>query len=184
MVPTHVTSIEATGLFPFLDGFGVYAGTCQRNNPANWQSDYFQVSGKGFVVHGDGETDKSVLVQMGRLNVNVKNSASTPVNMSGALVTVRQGDTGTGCNTDLLMASGTTNASGNVSFVAPVRDLPPLHERPAHDHLGQPLPPDDHEQHAHAPALRPPSNLTVQSNLNIPHSGTGTSGTCSTAADL
>ncbi len=184
VVPSHVTSIEATGLFPFLDGFGVYAGTCQRNNPANWQSDYFQVSGKGFVVHGDGETDKSVLVQMGRLNVNVKNSASTPVNLSGALVTVRQGDTGTGCNTDLLMASGTTNASGNVSFVLPFGTYRLCTSGQPTGTSGNRFRQTTTSSTPTHPRLRPPSNLTVQSNLNIPHSGSGTSGTCSTAADL
>ena len=32
-----VGSLDATGLFPFLDGYGVYAGTCRANNPAFWQ---------------------------------------------------------------------------------------------------------------------------------------------------
>ena len=33
--PPRPPRSTATGLFPFLDGFGVYAGTCQRNNPAS-----------------------------------------------------------------------------------------------------------------------------------------------------
>ena len=74
-VATATTSIDGTGLFPFLDGVGVYAGTCQRNNPASWQSNYFSTSGKGYVVLAPGDVLKTVRVQMGVLNVNVKNSS-------------------------------------------------------------------------------------------------------------
>ncbi len=75
-VPTATTSIDGTGLFPFLDGFGVYAGTCSRNNPAFHQSNYFQTSGKGYVILNPGDVLTQVHVQMGVLNVNVKNSTA------------------------------------------------------------------------------------------------------------
>ena len=114
---SSVTSIDATGLFPFLDGYGVYAGTCQKNNPAFWDSTYFSSSGKGFIALAPGDNLKDVNVQMGLLTVNVKNSSSA--NVSGARVVIRQADSGTGCNVDLLVANLTTDSAGNASAVLP-----------------------------------------------------------------
>jgi Tfp pilus assembly protein PilV len=116
-VGTAATAIDGTGLFPFLDGYGVYAGGCAKNNPSFWDNTYFTTSGKGFVVLAPGDNLKDVNVQLGRLTVNVKNSSNA--NVSGARVTVRQGDIGTGCNVDLLMANLTTDTSGNASAVLP-----------------------------------------------------------------
>jgi Tfp pilus assembly protein PilV len=179
-VGSAVTAIDATGLFPFLDGYGVYAGTCARNNPSFWDPTYFQTSGKGFVTLDPGDFLKDVNVEMGVLNVNVKNSASTPVNMANALVTVRQGDSGTGCTVDQLMTTGATDTGGNVSFVLPFGTYRICAS-------GQPTGSSGNRRRltvssgspAH-PRLRPPSNTTQQLNLNVPHSGTGTSGTCPT----
>jgi hypothetical protein len=114
---TAVTSIDATGLFPFLDGYGVYAGGCAKNNPSYWDPTYFSSSGKGFVTLAPSDNLKDVNVQMGVVNVNVKNSASAV--LSGARVVLRQADSGTGCNVDLLMANLTTDAAGSASAVLP-----------------------------------------------------------------
>ena len=183
-VATATTSIDGTGLFPFLDGVGVYAGTCQRNNPASWQSNYFSTSGKGYVVLAPGDVLKTVRVQMGVLNVNVKNYSSTPANMNGALVVVRQRDTGTGCDQDTWMAQGLTNSSGNVSFVMPFGTYRVCAS-------GVPVPSTTRFFQTSAgsftsgtnqdPRMRPASPMTFQSNINIPNSGS--SGSCSTAAD-
>jgi Tfp pilus assembly protein PilV len=180
VVGSPATAIDATGLFPFLDGYGAYAGTCAKNNPAFWDTTYFATSGKGFVTLNPGDFLKDVNVEMGVLNVNVKNSSSPAVNMSNALVTVRQGDSGSGCTVDALVTYGNTNSSGNVTFVLPfgtyrlcasgvptgstirhrltVSSGTPQHPRPA-----------------------PPSSKTVNSSLQVPNSGSGTSGACSTS---
>jgi Tfp pilus assembly protein PilV len=178
LVGSAASSIDGAGLFPFLDGYGVYAGTCQRNNPASWQGDYFQTSGKGFVTLNPSDFLKPVNVQMGLLNVNVKNSASTPVNMVGALVTVRQRDTQSGCNQDLLMASANTDASGNASFVLPFGTYRvctsgfPDPARPTTTRVRQTSGTTGSTQD---PRLRPPSNLTFNSALNITHGSTSQS---------
>lgn len=178
-VGSPTTPIDATGLFPFLDGFGVYAGTCQRNNPATWQANYFQTSGKGFITLDPGDFLRPVNVQMGVLNVNLKNASA--VNMVGALVTVRQRDTGTGCNQDLLMASANTDSGGNASFVLPfgtyrvcVSGVPSGSTTRFRQTSGTSGSTQD-------PRLRPPSNMTFQSNLTL--STSNSSGACSTAAD-
>jgi hypothetical protein len=115
---SHVSSIDGTGLFPFLDGYAVYAGTCSRNNPAVHQPDYFQVSGKGFAQLNPGELLETVPVQMGTLRVTVTNQ-TTGLPIPAGLVVVRQRDNNTGCNRDLLMGSLPTDTSGVATFVLP-----------------------------------------------------------------
>ena len=64
---SSVPTIDSNGLFPFADGYGVYAGTCRANNPAFWDPAYFQTSGKGFVLLDPGDFLEPVNVQMGTL---------------------------------------------------------------------------------------------------------------------
>jgi type II secretory pathway pseudopilin PulG len=71
---TPVGSIDGTGLFPFLDGYGVYAGTCRKNNPAFWKPSYFQTSGKGFVLLQPGDVLKDVTVEMPTVSVTATRS--------------------------------------------------------------------------------------------------------------
>jgi hypothetical protein len=177
-----VTGIDATGLFPFLDGYGVYAGTCAKNNPAIWDTTYFSTSGRGFVTLAPGDFLKAVYVEMGVLNINVKNSTTpTPANMSGALVTVRQGDTGTGCTAGKLMAQGNTNSAGNVSFVLPfgtyqlcASGVPTGSTSRYRLTVASPGTP------AHPRIAPPGAGMTQNVNLQVPNSGSGTSGACST----
>jgi Tfp pilus assembly protein PilV len=184
-VATPATAIDATGLFPFLDGYGVYAGTCAKNNPAFWDSNYFTTSGKGFVILNPGDFLKDVNVVMGELTVHVNNSSGA--NQSGARVTVRQGDSGTGCNQDLLMTPTTltTAANGDAVAVIPMGtyricvstgsgNSSRLRQsgtsgQPAHPILKPPNSPN------------PPSSLTRTVSFQLPNSTGSTN--CSTAAD-
>lgn len=117
-----VGAINSTGLFPFLDGYGVYAA-CRANSPAFWQPTYFQVSGKGFVQLDPGDALKPVPVQMGALRVIVRTSASgTPLLTWGARVTVRRGDSGDtrpGCAVDSLAVTKTADVNGIADFALP-----------------------------------------------------------------
>jgi hypothetical protein len=177
VVGAPATAIDATGLFPFLDGYGVYAGTCARNNPSFWDPTYFQTSGKGFVTLDPGDFLKDVNVQMGLLTVNVKNSSNANVN--GARVTFRQGDNATGCNLDLLMANLVTGSSGTVSAVLPMGTYRICVSGTSSGSTrfrqsgasGQP---------AH-PILRPQSLSPPTVNFTLPSSGS--TGSCSTASD-
>jgi Tfp pilus assembly protein PilV len=184
-----VTSIDGTGLFPFLDGFGVYAGTCSRNNPAFHQSNYYSVSGgKGTVQLDPGDLLKSVQVQMGTVRITVRSPSSGNPVISGALVTLRQDDNATGCNRDLLMASGTTDANGLATFVVPfgtyrvcasglVGSTTRFRQSTTNGGSGAP---------AH-PIVRPRSSQAWSTSMNpsgtatLPNSGS--SGACSTALD-
>lgn len=177
-VGSPATAIDATGLFPFLDGYGVYAGTCAKNNPSFWDPTYFQSSGKGFVTLNPGDFLKDVNVQMGVLTVNVRNSSNG--NVSGARVTFRQGDSGTGCNVDLLMANLVADTGGNVTAALPMGTYRLCVSGTSNGNTrfrqsgvsGQP---------AH-PILRPPSSLSPPTvSFTLP--GTGSTGSCSTAAD-
>jgi hypothetical protein len=65
------TSVDATGLFPYTNGVGVYAGDCAANDPSTYQTDYFQVSGFGFTELDPGDSLRGVQVQMPTLRVTV-----------------------------------------------------------------------------------------------------------------
>ena len=115
-----VGSIDASGLFPFLDGYGVYAGTCRANNPAFWQSTYFQPGGPGHAALDPGDFLKPVDVHMGALRVVLQTSSGT--SLSGARVTVRLGDTGdtrAGCAANTLVYN-LPSASNHVDFILPL----------------------------------------------------------------
>jgi hypothetical protein len=178
-VGSPVTAIDATGLFPFLDGYGVYAGTCAKNNPSFWDPTYFQTSGKGFVTLNPADFLKDVNVQMGVLTVNVKNSTGT-TNQVGARVTFRQGDSGTGCTPNQLMWNTVTDSGGNATAVLPMGTYRLCastvsggnHRLRQSGVSGQP---------AH-PILRPPSSLSPATvNFFLPNNSSSGSG-CSQAA--
>jgi hypothetical protein len=70
------TSVDATGLFPYTNGVGVYAGNCAANDPSTYQPDYFQTSGFGFTELDPGDSQRSVQVQMPTLRVTVTRQPS------------------------------------------------------------------------------------------------------------
>ncbi len=112
------TAIDATGLFPFLDGYGVYAGSCAKNNPSFWDPTYFQTSGKGFVTLNPGDFLKDVNVQMGVLTVNVKNSTGTQPGRRPSDLPPARRRHGTGCTPNQLMANMATDSNGNAIAVS------------------------------------------------------------------
>lgn len=75
---TLVTSIDASNLFPHHDGYGVYAGSCQKNNPAFWDSNYFRPGFPGYIELDPGDNLKSVDVAMPRLTMAVRKTTSAP----------------------------------------------------------------------------------------------------------
>lgn len=172
-----VTPIDATGLFPFLDGYGVYAGTCAKNNPSFWDPSYYSTSGKGFVTLAPADNLKDVNVQMGLISVSVRSSANVAVN--GARVVLRQNDSGTGCNVDLLMANLITDAAGTASAALPFGTYSACVSGTSNGQTrfrlsgatGQP---------AH-PRITPAGLAPATLSFTLP--GSGSSGSCSTAAD-
>jgi hypothetical protein len=86
---------EATNLFPFRDGYGVFAGSCEENNPG---TAYFQnqPSGSGYLMLDPGDSLEPVTVTMPVLRVTVTRSG-VPVD---GQVTVTQRD-GSDCSATL-----------------------------------------------------------------------------------
>jgi hypothetical protein len=76
-VGDEAASKDAEGLFPFHDGYGVFAGSCEANNPAIWDSDYFETSGYGAVELDPGELLRPVQVMIPELNVVVNRGGSS-----------------------------------------------------------------------------------------------------------
>jgi type II secretory pathway pseudopilin PulG len=70
---------SACGLFPFVDGVAVYAGSCPANNPASYagQSNYFSTSGRGFTNLTPGQVGAPVNVEMPTLRIPVQRTGGT-----------------------------------------------------------------------------------------------------------
>ncbi|HEY1276289.1 MAG TPA: hypothetical protein VGF25_15360 [Thermoleophilaceae bacterium] len=71
------TSLAADTLFPHHDGYGVYAGGCKANNPANWDADYFLPGGPGYVQLDPSDVNKPVNVVMAAPRVTVRRSSGS-----------------------------------------------------------------------------------------------------------
>jgi hypothetical protein len=97
-----VDSIDAANLFPHRDGYGVYAGNCEANDPSYWNSNYYQPGGHGYVQLEPGETLKDVDVYMPTMHVHVKRASGQ---LTEAHVKVTEIDTAPGV--DCQGATGT-----------------------------------------------------------------------------
>jgi hypothetical protein len=113
---------DVGSLFPFLDGYGVFAGNCAANNPALWRPDYFQASGKGAVVLNPGDVNKAVNVEMPTLNVTVLGGSGGTTPQTNRPVKLERQDSTHNCTGHigtLFGISWTTNSSGQVSLQVP-----------------------------------------------------------------
>jgi type II secretory pathway pseudopilin PulG len=95
--PTATRDVDK--LFPFHDGYGVYAGSCKANNPALWDADYFETSGFGFAALDPGELLEPVQVVVPQLAITVwrLNSSSVPQAFTQAQFYVKERDSAQGC---------------------------------------------------------------------------------------
>jgi type II secretory pathway pseudopilin PulG len=109
---TPVSSIDAVNLFPHNDGYGVYAGSCERNNPAMWDSDYFQPGVPGYVELDPGDNLVSVDVLMPTLRMAVTKTTSESRRVR---VTVTQID-GPECTEELVDTTVAPSLSGLVEI--------------------------------------------------------------------
>ena len=109
------SSIDAINLFPHNDAYGVYAGSCLRNNPAYWQANYFQPGGNGYIELDPGGNLIGVDVTMPTIEMVVTKPTGSARRVR---VTVTQID-GTGCNQKLV---DTTVAPNTAAVVT----LPPI----------------------------------------------------------
>jgi len=119
-------SKDATSLFPFQDGYGVFAGTCEANNPALWDSDYFETAGRGFVVLDPGDLLKSVNVTVPELKVTVTRSTGGSggnAAFAQARIYVQQMDSTYDCDAVIFNSGEVTMGSPNptsYTFTVPV----------------------------------------------------------------
>jgi hypothetical protein len=116
-VGDYASSKDADRLFPFHDGYGVFAGDCEANNPAIWESDYFETSGHGFVELDPGELLGAVQVVVPQLHVTVERDGDS---YADAQIYVQQVDDDYDCE-DVVYNSGVTDVDGtSVTFDVPL----------------------------------------------------------------
>jgi type II secretory pathway pseudopilin PulG len=118
---TPATSRDADDLFPFHDGYGVYAGTCEANNPAEWDSDYFETSGFGFANPEPGELLEPVQVVVPQLSVTVRRmNGATPTTFTNARIYVKERDNSYQCTAVMENLSAPTGSYTSYTFNVPV----------------------------------------------------------------
>lgn len=113
-------SKDADNLFPFHDGYGVFAGSCEANNPAVWDGDYFATSGYGFAAPDPGVLVAPVQVVVPRVRVIVKRADSSA--FANVRIYVRQIDDDYDCEA-VVYNSGEIPGShpgAGYSFTVPV----------------------------------------------------------------
>ncbi|MBV9212024.1 MAG: prepilin-type N-terminal cleavage/methylation domain-containing protein [Actinobacteria bacterium] len=103
--PAAQPTIDATNLFPFTSGYGVYSGSCSANNPVTYNPSYWS-SGAGFVTTSPGQT-YTVTVREPAINVTVKRNA---LPLANAHVVVKA--TAPGCSDRYVF---TTSAQGQLT---------------------------------------------------------------------
>jgi hypothetical protein len=102
-----VASITGNSLYPFADGYGVYAGACNANNPALYDNDYFTTVGTSAAVITTPGAGSTVLARTPAINLLVKNSSGTVLQNARVFVS----ETDTGCTTQTFPQQ-LTNSSG------------------------------------------------------------------------
>jgi type II secretory pathway pseudopilin PulG len=114
---------DADNLFPFLDGYGVFVGDCEANNPAVWDTTYFQTSGKGYATPDPGGPRESVDVVVPEIEITVRRMNGSTVNpFSQAQVYIKELDTSLGCTAVIDNVSNTS--SGSNSYTSDVFTVP------------------------------------------------------------
>ena len=110
----RATTNDATNLFPFTDGVGVYAGDCAANNPSLYSTNYFNPSAtRGFTTLAPADVFKAMNVEMPTLRVNVARQAigsPTAVIPSWTRTQLMVTENDTGC-TDAIHQLQTTHAA-------------------------------------------------------------------------
>jgi Tfp pilus assembly protein PilV len=70
-------TVEGQGLYPYLDGVGVYAGQCAANDPSTYNANYFvPTATRGFTALSPGDNPRALSVEMATLRVNVTRQAT------------------------------------------------------------------------------------------------------------
>ena len=118
-------TLDATNLYPHHDAYGVYAGSCARNNPAFWDSDYFLPGGTGYIELDPGDNLKSVDVVTPTLTITMTKRIGPPPRFR---VRIKQMDTG--CTEELWLDDTASTADvDDQDLPASVRALQGLRRR-------------------------------------------------------
>jgi Tfp pilus assembly protein PilV len=65
-------TVDGAGLYPYLDGVGVYAGSCAANDPEAYKANYFVPGApRGYTALNPGDNPRTVSVEMPTLRVLV-----------------------------------------------------------------------------------------------------------------
>jgi hypothetical protein len=112
---SQATAFSFTSMFPFPSPYEVFAGTCEGNNPANWDENYFTNHALAVAKVNRGENPgpaRRVIEPTVNLNATYRNSSGTTSNLQGARVYAYPKTEG--CD-PARISLGTTQSTGRVS---------------------------------------------------------------------
>lgn len=112
---SQATAFGFTSMFPFTSAYEVFAGTCEGNNPANWDENYFPNHPLAVAKVNRGENPgpaRRVYEPTMNLNATYQVNSNTPTNLQGARVYAYPKTDG--CPTDRITLN-TTQSTGRVS---------------------------------------------------------------------
>ena len=99
------TSVDASDLYPFLDGVGVYAGDCAANDPSLYVPTYFNPSAtRGWTALNPGDALRAVNVEMPTLRVTVRRTANSTPTFQSSKIMLTPLDTG--CTVTATLSAG------------------------------------------------------------------------------
>ena len=108
--PTFKSSISATGMFPFDDGYGMYGGGCSGADPTNDPlfSDYYDTNTDEFVHPEPGQAAPAINLRLPSTNVKVLRNGAPITNNSVHIVLTSRSP---GC-TEKFSFDNATDAAG------------------------------------------------------------------------
>jgi len=111
------TTVDATELYPFLDGVGVYAGDCAANDPSLYSTSYFNPSApRGWTALNPGDALRAVNVEMPMLRVTVRRTSPTNTNFVSSKVMLTPLDGG--CTVTATVSAGPFTGVSRVMDIA------------------------------------------------------------------
>lgn len=104
---------SVTGLWPFADGYGVWAGTCDQSDPGLNEFGYPRPTTESVT----GGSTRNVQVPLAAVSVRVVDSAGTPV---AGVPLIAQPESAVGCGaTDMTLALGASDSGGSLATSLP-----------------------------------------------------------------
>jgi hypothetical protein len=105
------TSVSVPGLYPFLDGYGAYAGQCSANKPATVQN---------VTTNPNSTSTPAIWTPSINLRVTTNTSTSSPTYYNGATIVIKSADSG--CTNTFATQTSSSVTYGSTTYTGTLPD--------------------------------------------------------------